>query len=213
MKSLLGPILAICLAGVLGGCNETLAPFQANAPASAANTRESFAITPRPGVSPAGAPVAFISLSGAPEAISGAYASALAQALAQNSVATQEAASAPYLLRAHLSGQPAEGGGVVIAFVWDIYGADRQRRHRLSDEMTIKQATGDPWSAANEQVLAALAARGARELAAYLTHTPEAIAAAANPAAVATAGAPTAPATAPTVQAAASTPLAFGPAR
>lgn len=202
MKTLLGLTLAIGLSAALGGCNESLAPLQASAPTGAVSSREILAVAPRPGVSPAGAPVAFLSLSGAPDAVSANFANALARALAQNGVTTQDAGGAAYLVQAHLSGQPAEGGGISIAFAFDVYGADRQRRHRLFDEVIVKSAAGDPWSVANEQVLAGLAARGARELAAWLTHTPEAIAAA-----------PANPATASAPQASASAPLAFSPLR
>ena len=154
-------------------------------------------LAPKPGVSPAAASVAFVSISGAPEAASAAFAAELAKALAARGVTVREAAQAQFLIRAHLSAEPAEGGGAGYGFVWDVYGADRSRRHRIEEQGADPQARGEPWQAATGKLMPALVQLGAGELAAWLTWTPEAAA-----------GAPEAPATASSAA-----PLAYAPAR
>ena len=47
---------------------------------------------------------------------------------------------------------------------------------RLTDEASVKGGAADPWTAADDATLAALAARSAGDLADALTNTPEAVA-------------------------------------
>jgi len=194
---------------LVAGCNETIATLQPAPQVSGPAAPAAASLPPKPGVSPAGASVAFVSLSGAPEAATAAFSAGLNRALTARGVTVAPAGQAHYLIRGHLSAQPAEGGGVEVAYVWDIYGADRQRRHRLDDELADRQARGEPWQAASGQLLPALASRGAADLAAWLTYTPEANASASAPA-VAPA---VAPPLAPAGTGAAAAPMAYAPLR
>lgn len=193
MKFQPGLAASLFCALLLAGCNETVATLNVAGPAEQAGAVARLA--PKPGVSPAGASVAFVSISGAPEGASAAFAAELAKALAARGVSVTDAAQARFLIRAHLTAEPAEGGGSAYAFVWDIYGADRSRRHRVEEEGADPQARGEPWQAATGKLMPALVQRGAGELAAWLTWTPEAAAGA----------------TVPSVSAA-SAPLAYAPA-
>ncbi len=74
--------------------------------------------------------------------------------------------------------------------MWDIYDRSNHRAQRLNDEIALKGAAADPWSLVDGAALSALASRSARELAAYLSNTPEALAAAATAAPAQAATAP-----------------------
>ncbi|MDB5571258.1 MAG: hypothetical protein JWN93_2441, partial [Hyphomicrobiales bacterium] len=133
-------------------------------------------ISARPGVSPSGATVAFTSLDGPPAQVANRFHAAMSGALASRDVATAGSATANYLVQGHLGAWPGEKG-VTIAWVWDVFDSRKQRLQRMEDEILVGQA-GDPWAAATEAVLASVAARSADELAAFLSNTPEALAAA-----------------------------------
>ncbi len=195
--SILKLTAVLVAATLLSACVEETAPqLTAAAPQQAAP-----AITPRPGVSPAGAPIAFVSLAGAPDSARKLLGDAMTSALITRQVKLAGQESAKYLVQGHLIAVPGEKS-TAFSWIWDIYGADRQRRHRLEDGVTIPAAAADPWSLFSDKVAAEIANKSAQELAAYLTHTPEAIAAAKS----APAGSP-----APRVPAATAT-VATGPA-
>lgn len=164
-----GAAIIGALALALAGCVETLPQLQANAPDQPAATR----IPPRPGVSPAGATVAFIDLGGAPNQVGQRFAASMARALGARQIASEDPGKAHYLVRGHMSAYATEGG-TAIAYVWDIYDSRRRRLQRLEDEIVVKGAPQDPWAAADDKTLATIAGRSADELAAFLTHTPEA---------------------------------------
>ncbi len=161
--------LALGLAFCLGGCVETLPQVAADAPAQAPALR----IVARPGVSPAGASVAFTSLDGPPAHVASRFNTAMSSALAGRDVSTSPSASANYLIQGHLGVWPGEKG-VTIAWVWDVFDTHKQRLRRMEDQILAAQ-TSDPWSAATDAVLASVAARSADELAAFLSNTPEAL--------------------------------------
>jgi hypothetical protein len=92
-------------------------------------------------------------------------------------VALTDQASARYLARGYISAFPVDGGAK-LTYVWDIYDRENHRAQRLNDEIALKGAAADPWSLVDGAALAALASRSAGELAAYLSNTPEALAAA-----------------------------------
>ena len=56
---------------------------------------------------------------------------------------------------------------------------DKRRAQRMSDELTVKAArAADPWAGLDEAALASVAGKSADDLAAFLSNTPEAVAAA-----------------------------------
>ena len=90
-------------------------------------------------------------------------------------MALVDAGAASYLVRGYLSAWPVEGG-TSIGYVWDVFDKARNRIRRTEDAIVVKGSSDDPWSLVTDQALASLAARSADDLAAVLTHTPEAIA-------------------------------------
>lgn len=201
-------ILAGVAALALAGCVETMPQMQASVPVEGGQSR----IAARPGVSPAGATVAFMNLGGAPVAIGQKFAGAMSQALGARNVSSDEAGKAHYLIRGHMSAYAVEGG-TAIGYVWDIYDSKRRRLQRLEDEIVVKGGAGDAWAAVDDKALASIAGRSADEIAAFLSNTPEAIAAAGT-SRTQSADASTAPqAAAAAVQPAADAPLAYAPVR
>ena len=87
-------------------------------------------------------------------------------------------------------------GATRLAYVWDLYDRRGRRVRRLTDEAGV-QASADPWEAVDDKSLSLFADRGAEELAAFLTNTPEAIAAAGAQAGVSVVAAERKPAAAP----------------
>lgn len=160
------------LALALAGCVDTLPQVQASAPELAAAR-----LQPKPGVSPAAATVAFVNLGGAPASVGQKFAGAMSQALGARAITSEAQDKAHYLIRGHMSASAVDGG-TALAYVWDIYDNKRRRLQRLEDEIVVKGASADPWAAADDKALASLAGRSADEIAAFLTHTPEAVAAA-----------------------------------
>lgn len=175
--------LALCLA--LAGCGETLPGLVASAPvvgpdSAAAAPR----LTAQPGISPAGASLAFISLDGPNPPAAARLHAALSRALSAREVATAPSASANYLVQGHMSAWRSDNG-VAISWVWDVYDSSRRRLHRLEDRIEAAASGADPWSSLDGAALESVASGAAQELAAFLSNTPEAAAAAKGGAALA----------------------------
>ncbi|MFO1135258.1 MAG: hypothetical protein U1E30_08745 [Rhodoblastus sp.] len=162
---------ALCLP--LAGCVDTAG--QARLEPAAAPSK----IARRPGVSPRGATVALASVAGAPQDVNDRFALAFAQSAGGQDLTTVEPAKAEYLVRAYIDAGAAEPGVTRISYVVDLFDRSKRRVARLTDEMPVKGAAADPWTAADDSVLSALAARTASDLADALTNTPEAAAGAA----------------------------------
>jgi hypothetical protein len=153
-------------AGPLSGCVDPLAPRPAVQLEQPQYVR-------RPGVSIAGASVAFVSIDGPPAAIATSFADDLAREAAAQDIVVVDAKKARYFVRGYFSAY-ATADGAAIQFVWDVFNKDRQRAQRLSDVLEIKGEGADPWRAGGDAALARLAAHSAGDLAAFLSNTPEA---------------------------------------
>ncbi|GAC1336850.1 MAG: hypothetical protein NVSMB26_23790 [Beijerinckiaceae bacterium] len=170
-----GACLAICLLVV--GCNETTGsikePLRVQTTAPARN----------PDVSPRPASVA-LNLTGidnVPPAIVSRFSAALVSAANARQVDFVEAKAAKYYVQMHLTAFNSPGG-TAFAYVSDVFDARKNRAQRLSDAIIVKESADDPWSVVDDKALEAVAARSADDLAAFLSNTPEAIAAADAPA-------------------------------
>ncbi len=142
--------------------------------------------------SPKAATVALVSLEGAPAPVEAQFRQALTGEAAAREIAVTDAASARYLVRGYLAAYAGEGGGVQVAYTYDVFdAASRRREQRLSDTIEVPGAGGDPWAAVGGAVLTSLAGRSADDLAVGLAGTPEAQAAAGKVASAAPATAPT----------------------
>jgi hypothetical protein len=165
----MGGILAGFLALSLGGCADTAGP----APGA---TAQSVALRPS-GYSPHPAALAVTQMEGAPTPLQSQFMALFNADVAQDDVALTDSSSARYLARGYISAFPVDGGAK-LTYVWDIYDRANHRAQRLNDEIALKGSAADPWSLVDAAALQALAARSAGELAAYLSNTPEALAAA-----------------------------------
>ena len=167
-------LAAVFLACALGGCVETMDSLQTASIDGGHHPKG------RMGVSPSGATVAFASIEGPPPALAADFTRQLAAAAASRAIVTADPRAADYLVRGYFSATTVPQG-TAITCVWDIF--DNQKRHteRVDDTVTLKGSAGDPWSLADNAVMESVAAKAADELAAYLSNTPEATAAAAQP--------------------------------
>jgi hypothetical protein len=152
----------------LGGCVEDGPSLSASAPATLARSN----MIARVGVSPRGAPLAFTTIEGAPESVLARFRKATAAA--SRDIATTSPKDAAYLARGYITAYAADGG-TVIAAVWDLYDKRQKRVQRHEDYVVVKSAAEDPWAVANDQSMAALAARSSENIAATLSNMPEAI--------------------------------------
>ena len=173
-----------CCALMLGGCLDTAVDLGARQASAQQATRRFVA---RPGVSPHGASLAFASIEGPPDAVGARFMQRFAQTAQARDVALVPAEAAQYRLRAYLTASPAQGA-TRLAYVLDVFDRQGRRVQRLTDEAGVRP-DADPWEAVDERSLALFADRGAEEVAAFLSNTPEAIAAAGGDAGVSVAAA------------------------
>ncbi|WP_183242972.1 hypothetical protein [Bradyrhizobium sp. cir1] len=158
-------VILLAAATALGGC--------AGGGGNAAN---SYAMAPSTG---AGATVAFESIDGPPPQVFDRMVGVLdsESKLRSLSVVSREGTAA-YRVRSYLSAQVVRGK-TVIAWVWDVYDANQQRALRLSGEEPTsakggRDATRDPWAAADDLVLRKIAQAGFSGLSNMINGTPDA---------------------------------------
>lgn len=157
-------VMLLAAATVLAGC------AGGNAPAN------SYAMAPSAG---SGVTVAFESIDGPPPQVFERMVGVLdtESKLRSLSVVSREGTAA-YRVRSYLSAQVVRGK-TVIAWVWDVYDANQQRALRLSgEELTAakagRDATRDPWQAADDLVLRKIAQAGFSGLSNMINGTPDA---------------------------------------
>lgn len=157
-------VMLLAAATVLAGC------AGGNAPAN------SYAMAPSAG---SGVTVAFESIDGPPPQVFDRMVGVLdtESKLRSLSVISREGTAA-YRVRSYLSAQVVRGK-TVIAWVWDVYDANQQRALRLSGEEPTaakagRDATRDPWQAADDLVLRKIAQAGFSGLSNMINATPDA---------------------------------------
>jgi len=165
-------IEAVFAASLLCGCLDTAVEKGAPPVGAAPHPR----MAARPGVSPHGASLAFASLDGPPEAVSERFREQFDKAAQSRDVALAKPEAAQYRLRGYLTASPGQGG-TRLAYVLDVYDRQGRRVQRLTEEAGLRP-DANPWDAVDDKSLAAFADRGAEDLAAFLSNTPEALAAA-----------------------------------
>jgi hypothetical protein len=124
-----------------------------------------------------GATVAFESIDGPPPQVFDRMVGVLdtESKLRSLSIVSREGTAA-YRVRSYLSAQVVRGK-TVIAWVWDVYDANQQRALRLSGEEPTgakagRDATRDPWQAADDLVLRKIAQAGFSGLSNMISGTP-----------------------------------------
>ncbi len=159
------------LALALSGCADTSGPAPRDM--AQANSLRPSGASPRP------AALAVTQMEGAPTPLQNQFMALFNADVIQQDVALTDQNSARYLARGYISAFPVDGGAR-LTYVWDIYDRTNHRAQRLNDEIALKGSAANPWSLVDGAALQALAARSAGDLAAYLSNTPEALAAAAT---------------------------------
>ena len=156
-------LAALCLAAActLGGCG-----------AGGTTTSGAFAMANDGG----GQTIAFESIDGPPPGVFDRMVSVLDSETKLRSLAiVSRDAPAAYRVRSYLSAQVIKGR-TVIAWVWDVYDRDQQRTLRLSGEEPAakggRDATRDPWAAADDLVLRKIAQAGLSGLTGMVNGTP-----------------------------------------
>jgi|GEM_PF-979204 len=171
-------VFVVLAASLLGGCVDTLATQQ---PQPAPVLRAP-GLARQDGVSPSGASLAVVSLSGLPQSLSAPFETAFASAMKDQDMTMADSKRANYLVRGYLSAAPVQKG-TAIAVVWDVFDAKKRRTQRLDDTVMIaaksapQPTDGDPWALVGQAALERIATQSADDLAAFLTNTPEALAA------------------------------------
>jgi hypothetical protein len=124
--------------------------------------------------SPAGKPIAFESIEGAPAAVQTALAGELASAATARQVELVGMSNpARYRIRGYLKAEPTADGGTALAFVWDVFDAQQRRAQRVTGSSPIKAASKkNPWDGLDKEALARLAARSMDEIATFLAAGP-----------------------------------------
>ena len=153
------------VASALGGCA-----------GGGATGSGSYAMAPSAG---GGTTVAFESVDGPPPQVFDRLVSVLdSESKLRNLSIVSREGGASYRVRSYLSAQVVRGK-TVIAWVWDVYDANQQRALRLSGEEPTsgkggRDATRDPWAAADDLVLRKIAQAGFSGLSNMINGTPDA---------------------------------------
>ena len=115
-----------------------------------------------------GSTIAFESIDGPPPAVFRKLVTRLGEeAEARRVAVVSREGAASYRVRGYLSAQ-VERGKTSIAWVLDIYDADKRRALRIAGEEPAGRAGRDAWSAADDQVLRQIARNGMDRIATFL---------------------------------------------
>ncbi|HEX2553637.1 MAG TPA: hypothetical protein VHL98_08050 [Microvirga sp.] len=129
--------------------------------------------------SPAGVPIALEVMDGPPAPVRTALTQELVTAASARQVELAGAAApARYRVRGYLSTETDAEGGLALAYVWDVFDAEKRRATRLTGSSPLRTAAADPWGDIDQDTIAKLAGRSMDEIAAFLTETKTAVAAA-----------------------------------
>jgi len=154
-------LLCFAAACALGGCG-----------AGGTATSGAFAMANDGG----GQTIAFESIDGPPPGVFDRMVNVLDSETKLRSLAiVSREAPAAYRVRSYLSAQVVRGR-TVIAWVWDVYDRNQQRALRLSGEeqagKPARDASRDPWMAADDMVLRKIAQAGLSGLSSMVNGTP-----------------------------------------
>jgi hypothetical protein len=117
-----------------------------------------------------GPTVAFESIDGPPPGVFQKLVQNIeAEAGARQLAVVSREAPAQYRVRGYLSAQ-VERKQVTIAWVWDVYDAEKRRAMRITGEEKVGQAGRDAWMAADDRALRAIARTGVTELARFFAN-------------------------------------------
>jgi hypothetical protein len=122
------------------------------------------------GGSPSGVPIAFVSIDGPPAPVRSALTDELVTAAASRQIEIAGAgAPARYQVRGYLSAETSASGETALAYVWDMFDAEKRRAKRLTGTSPVPVSAADPWSGLDQAALARVAAASMDEIAGFLT--------------------------------------------
>jgi hypothetical protein len=126
------------------------------------------------GRSPAGLRIAVDSIEGPPAEIRTALADELASAASARRVELiGDGARARYHLKGYLSTETTADGGTALAFVWDVFDAEKRRAQRVAGSSPVR-AGANPWDGLDKEALARLAAKSMDQIATFLVASADA---------------------------------------
>lgn len=141
--------LAVVLVAGLAACNDA--------------TVASRAPTLAPGV-----PIAVDSISGGPDTVRGAFSSAMSSEASARRVQIVDPATNPrYRVRGYLAAQPTEDGQTALAFVWDVFDAQKRRAQRVEGSTVARSSTGD-WTGVDQTTVNKAASDSMDQIAQFL---------------------------------------------
>ncbi len=124
---------------------------------------------PRAAATVNGPTIAFDSIDGPPESVFRSFVQDLNdEAAARQMAVVSRAAPAQYRVRGYLAALVGKRRATVIAWVWDVYGADETRVVRITGEEPASSSGHGTWAAADERVLRRIAKSGMDQLAGFL---------------------------------------------
>jgi hypothetical protein len=122
------------------------------------------------GGSPSGVPIVLESIDGPPGPVQNAFRTQLTDAAASRKVDLVTAATpARYRVRGYLSTEETSGGETSVAYVWDVFDAQKKRAQRLVGSSRVRAATSQGWSEFDTETLAELAGASMDEIAGFLS--------------------------------------------
>jgi hypothetical protein len=123
----------------------------------------------RPPVMAPGVPIAVESVSGAPDTVRGAFTTALSGEASARQVALVDPKTNPrYRVRGYLSAYPTEDGQTALAFVWDVFDAQKRRAQRVTGA-TVARANAGDWSGVDQTTITKAASASMDQIAQFLT--------------------------------------------
>jgi hypothetical protein len=130
--------------------------------------------------SPAGVPILFESIDGPPAPVKTALAGELSTAARERHVSIANAGTtARYRVRGYVSTEKTAEGGAALAFVWDVFDAEKHRAKRITGSSPVTGSAAS-WSGLDEDALAQLAAQSMVEIATFLSEAPATVASASS---------------------------------
>ena len=117
-----------------------------------------------------GMPLTVESIDGPPAPVQTAIVDELASAAARNNVdLVTDGSPVRYRVRGYLTPDTSAPGKPALAYVWDVFDAQKRRATRVSGSSSLKVSRKDPWEGLDKEALAKLAADSMAEIASFLS--------------------------------------------
>ncbi len=115
-----------------------------------------------------GVPIAVESISGAPDGVRGTFTSALSSEASARRVDIVDPATNPrYRVRGYLAAQPTDDGQTALAFVWDVFDAQKKRAQRVQGTTVARGSSGD-WTGVDQTTVNKAASESMDQIAQFL---------------------------------------------